>query len=298
MSNEVNWDDFKCRCSGINKILSNSRSNPQLTEKQTLKLIELEAKEILSEKQEKEVAELLVKRQNSTKLVLSDTCIEYLMEVYSWATTGKVAVKKEMDTYPMEKGKLVEVQSITLLSVIDGVLYFKNNERVTNDYLSGEPDIFVGENIMSATKITDIKSCYDYPSFLKKLNVGIDNGWEEQVQGYMDITKAPEGEIAHCLVDTPEIMIMDIKKRIFYKGDYVTEESPDFLEKWNKLERSMTFGDIPMAQRVYKIPVEPFSNEKRQQVYDRVKICREWLWKFHEMYMKLNSTSNPELIKQ
>jgi len=231
---------------------------------------------------------LYAKRELSKEIVLSDSCIEYLMEVYSWETTGKVAVRKEVGIEQLEKGKDVEGDSIMLLSVVENVFYEKNDERVHNDFLSGEPDIFIGDNIMNASKITDIKSCYDYPSFLKKINCDLENGWKQQVQGYMDITGATEGEIAHCLVNMTLISREDLRKKIFFKMNVATEDNPEFKAKWEIIERSMIFDDIPMHKRVFKIPVEPFTEIERQQVYDRVKVCREWLWKFDEMYQSLN----------
>jgi hypothetical protein len=285
----VNWDEYRCRCSGISKIMSNPINNQPLTVNQRARMAELESKPVLTDKQIAELSALRLKNQRSYECVLSATCIEHLMEAYSVETTGKVNVRKEIDIDQIEKGKMAEGSSISLLSVIDGVFYIKNERRVINDYLSGEPDLYVGESIYSAKMITDIKTCYDYPSFLKKINTPIENGWEEQVQGYMDITGAPEGEIAYCLVDTPEIMINDIKRRLFFRGNYVTEESPEFLEKWERLEKSMRFDDIPIRQRVYRVKISPFTPERRQQIYDRVKICREWLWRFDEMYRSLNT---------
>jgi hypothetical protein len=287
----INWDEFKCRCSGIHKILANSRSNPVLTENQRIRLSELENKDSLTSKQTQELAELLVKKENSTKVILSDTCIEYLMEVYAWVTKRKKPIKDFFEIQQMKKGKLAEADSISLLSIIDGIIYNKyEGDRIQNDFLSGLPDVFSGEEIMSADAITDLKNCFDYPVFLKKINNGLDNGNEEQVQGYCDITGSKKGWVAFALVDMPETMRQDIKRKMFYDGNYVTEESPEFLEKWAEAEHSMIFGDIPMHQRVYKIPIEPFSEIKRQTVYDRVKVCREWLWTFDEVYKKLNFT--------
>jgi hypothetical protein len=58
--NNTNWDDFKCRCSAITKMTATSRSNPVITEKQTVRLAELEAKSILTDNMKAEMAELLV----------------------------------------------------------------------------------------------------------------------------------------------------------------------------------------------------------------------------------------------
>lgn len=287
----TNWQEFKVRCSAISKTMASSRSNPVLTEKQTEELKKLRDKEQdkpLSKTDADKLAELIIKEANGSKVVLSDGCIEYLMEEYAYRTAGKVSFGKEFGIDQMEKGRICEGESITLLSVVEGILYQKNTERVYNEFLSGEPDIFVGDEIYKATKITDIKSCFDYPSLLKKIHTGIDNGYEYQIQGYCDITGATDGEIAYCLVDMPETMRNDYKRRLFYKGEYVTEESPEFLEKWNVLERSMMFSDIPHHKRVFKVSIAPFSEIKKQQVYDRVKVCREWLNQFHETYQKLN----------
>ena len=286
----TNWDSFKCRCSGIHKIMANSRSNPQLTEKQAERLKHLQSQTTLTVKMGEEMAELLVKKGNGSKIILSDTAVEYLMEVYSWEVYGKLSFGKETyEVDQMEKGKLAEAESIMLLSMLDDVYYTKNEERIENEFLSGHPDIFIGENIMSATKITDIKTCFDYPSFLKKKNVALPIAYTNQVQGYCDITGAGEGEIAHVVADMPESMINEFKKRLFYKMEVATEENPEFKAKWEILENSMRFHDIAVDERIFKQKVEPFTEREQQQVYDRVKVCREWLWKFHEQHKKITN---------
>jgi hypothetical protein len=236
-----------------------------------------------------EMVELLVKQSNSHKVVLSDTYIEYLMEWYSWHTTGKVPVSKEtMYIQYVEKGKEVEKASLVLLSMVEGFVYEKNEERVQNEYLSGIPDTFKGEEIMQAEKIFDIKSSWDNPGFLKKIVQATTNGNDLQLKGYMDITGATEAKIAHCLVNTPESDRYDIRGYLLKKMKVVSEESPEFLAAYDELERSMIFDDIPIHKRVFKIKVEPFTEFDRQKVYDRVKIAREWLWNFHEQYEKIN----------
>lgn len=287
--NNTNWDEFRCRCSAISKIMANTRSNPQLTEKQTIRLNALEARDKLTDKMKLEVADLLVKKANSPKIILSDSCIAYLMEYYAWETEGMISVGKEsLENFATEKGRKVEGQAADLLGFVDNVVYKVHKERIFNDYLSGEVDLYLGNDIYSATNITDIKNASDYPKFLVKISNPLEKDEEEQVQGYMDITGAREGFIANCLVDSPEEQIEDMKWKIARRMNAVTVESPEFLREWAKWERSMKFSHIPPNKRVHKLPVEPFSSIKQQQVYDRVKVCREWLWKFDEMYNKLN----------
>ncbi len=287
---DINWDDFKVRCSAISKVQANSQSNPVLTEKQAQKLDELEKKPELTEKQKAEMAELLVKKENGKKIVLSNTCIEYLMEVYAWETQKMIPVNKEsLDLMAIKKGRMAEIAAGTMLCKVDKVLYKEHKERIYNDYLSGEIDLYEGEQVMKALAVVDIKNAFDYPIFLKKIHTGLEQGQREQVQGYCDITTAKIGWIANCLVDNPDEIIEDMKWKIARKMNAVTIEGTEFLEEWKKWERSMRFSHIPEHKRVFKIRIDPFTNFERQRLYDKVKVCREWLFNFDNQYQKLNT---------
>lgn len=285
---EINFNEFRCRCSAISKLLTNGKEGQQITEKQLEELKKLEDKETRTQKQEEEMSRLQALKANTGKVVLGATCIEYLMEVYAWETQGMVSVSKEsLDSMPIRKGKAGELEAGALLSLVDGVLYQRHKERVFNDYLSGEIDFYVGESVYKATNITDTKNAFDYPGFLKKINNGLENGQKEQLQGYGDITGAPDLFIANCLISFTPDMVIDMEYKILRKVNAATTESPEFLELWPKIEKSMNFDQIPPAQRVSKIKVEPFTSFEQQKVYDRVKYCREWLYNFHEQRQKL-----------
>jgi phosphoenolpyruvate synthase/pyruvate phosphate dikinase len=216
----INWDEFKVRCSGIKKVMSNGQGNAPITENQLKKMAELEdklqAKGCLTEKQQAELAELKVKEAKSSEIVLSDTCIEYLMEVYAWETQGMIPVNKEsLDMLATRKGRKAETDAVTLLCRVDKALYKVHKDRISNDFLSGEVDIYLGESIYEATNITDIKNSFDYPTFLRKMMKSFENGQEEQVQGYMDITGAKEGYIANTLVTAPIEIIEEMKWKLY-----------------------------------------------------------------------------------
>lgn len=290
-----NWQDFKCRCSAITQMMSNASGQAPLSENQIARIKDLESKQKRTEKQESELTELVLRRDRpSSEIVLGDTCIGYLMQHYAWVTQKMVSVSTEMDIDYLNKGKIQEKDGIALLSIADGVEYSKyEGERIHNGYLTGLPDIFLGEEIYKATKITDLKNIWDYPGFLKKINSKIEPCNQVQIQGYMDISGANEGEVAEVLTDMPETIINDYRRRLFYKmqnlGTAVTDESPAYISACEEMERSMRFeGKIPRHQRVFKKPVTPFESFYRQKVYDKVKVCREWLEKFDLMYQKLN----------
>lgn len=289
------WNTFKCRCSSIHMILSDSSLNPVLTEKQAARLGELESKESLTDKMKLELAELLVKKDNSSKVILSGTYISYLMEEYAWITQRMVRVTKElMDIPQMQKGTIVEAESLKLLSIVDGVDYKPNmdaegqRERIYNEYLSGEVDAYLGDSIMETTVLPEVKSIWDYPTFLSKIHEPITKANDYQVKGYMDISGAPEGFVANCLVNADHDTIEKLRWRLLNKLSVATFESPEFIQKWNLIEKSMNFTCIPVHKRVFKKPVEPFSDFERQKVYDRVKIGREWLFEFDETYSNIN----------
>ncbi len=283
----IDWNKFKCRCSAILKMMSNSRSNPLLTEKQVVRLSELENKETLTETMRREMAELLVKKDNGKKIILSDSCIEYLMEVYAWETEGMIPVGKEaIDNLTTRKGREAEKEAIALVSIHDGELYLEHKDRIENDFLSGQIDCYLGDDVLSAKTVVDIKNSWDYPTFLKKINTGLENGQEEQLQGYGDITGSKELYVANCLITASEEIISEMKYRVANRMGALTQESPEFVEEWAKWERSMRFTHMKPQSRVSKIKVESFSEIRRQQVYDRVKICREWLNNFHETRIK------------
>lgn len=285
---DINFDNFKCRCSAITQMLSDKQGCAPLSENQLNRIAELEAKEKITDKQKIELTDLVFRRDKPKEIVISDTCIGYLMEHYAWVTEQAVAVSKEMDIDYFKRGRLGEAAAITTLSIVDGVLYNKNDIRIYNEYLSGEPDIFLGDDIYHATAIYDTKVAWDYPGFLKKIHTALTTDNKQQLQGYMDITGASEAVVADVLVDMPESIINDYRWKLAKNMDAISLESPDFLIAEKKMLKSMSFERIPQHKKVFKKKVEPFTPFEQQKVYDKVKICREWLNNFHEMYQKLN----------
>jgi hypothetical protein len=290
--NEVKWDQWKCRCSSISKIMANSRENPPLTDKQAEELQKLEEKDTRTPAQAIRLTELVQKRESSRNVVLSDSCVGYLVEAFAWETERMCNVTKEMDVEYFERGKKTEPESIKLLAEVDDRNYVKNEDRFENDFLSGIPDVLEiqwdvdGDPVVN--KIKDIKSCQDYPTFLYKMHKGLDPGNAEQIKGYGDILECDDLGIVFTLPSMPESIRNGYKLRLAYKMDEVTTESPTFLKAWAELERSMIFDHMPASNRVYKVPVEPFTPQEKQATYDRVKHCREWLFNFNETYTKLN----------
>jgi hypothetical protein len=286
---EIDWQLFKCRCSAISKLLANGADGRQITEKQEDELKKLEDKESRTAKQDEEMERLLALKASKGKIALGETAISYLMEVYAWETEGMIPVSKEsMEILSISKGKKQEAQAGALLYFVDDMEYKVHKNRIYNDFLSGEIDLYVGESVYQATRVPDIKNSWDYTVFLKKIKGGLENGQKEQLQGYGDITGAKDLLIANCLVDCTDQNIEEVKWRVAKKMGAATIESPEFLVEWKIWERSMLFSHIDPYKRVHKIPVEPFTPFEQQKVYDRVKYARDWLSIFHEEHENRN----------
>lgn len=101
----------------------------------------------------------------------------------------------------MEKGILVEDRSIELYNAVFFTSYAKNTERKTNNWITGEADI------VTPSKIIDIKSSWSIPTFPARVAAGKDKTYEWQLRAYMWLWDIDQAEIAYCLVDTPDELI-------------------------------------------------------------------------------------------
>lgn len=277
---QVNWNEVLIRCSCIGKIMAEGKGSV-LTEKQAEMLIELQNKDSRTPKQDETLLSLIIKRDAPPSL--GDGCTSYLKEVYIWEKYGKEPVGgAERSKYTL-KGKMVEDESIMMLSRIDSLTYTKNDTRFKNTHLTGEPDIIVSKE-GNPYKIIDIKSSYDFATLLSNLGSPLNSLYKYQVQGYMALTGASEAEICYCLVNMPQELINSEKKRLFYATNSVTEENPAYIKQIEKIENNCTFDEIPIQERIIRFKVDR-DETIINKIYDRVKACREWLKEFDEERM-------------
>jgi len=269
------------RCSAIGLIMTEPKGC--ITEKQLETLKKLEEKGNLTEKQREEYLTLVAKRAEAEYLPLSDTAQGHLLEVFVYKMWGK-RIKPALDNNKyLMKGKLVENDSIALVSFLDEKLYEKNDERLSNEWLTGEPDLFDGELLIKADKVIDVKSSWDLSTYWDAVLDGLKKVWWWQMQGYLALTNCQAGEIHICLVSTPEVLVNDEKRRLFHKMDCVTEEDPAYKAAAANLEFNMRFDDIPPDQRRFIYTVER-DDAAIEQIYRRVVKCREWLQSYQSTY--------------
>ena len=279
----TNWSDVLIRCSCIGKIMAEGKGSV-LTEKQAEELERLSSLPKITEKQQETLNRLIAKRDAPPEL--SDTAKTYLKEVYMFHKYGKETVGgSERSKYTI-KGRSVEDESINMLSRVDNSQYSKNEERFTNEYLTGEPDIIINDESGLPVKIIDIKSSWDGASLLSNIGKPLNPLYYWQVHGYMALTGAKEAEVTYCLVNMPEEIINGEKNRIFRTMNPATEENIEYKRVIDKLVNNMTFDEIPIKERVVRFAI-PRDETIIQNIYDRVDQCRNWLVEFEKIHLGL-----------
>ena len=218
--------------------------------------------------------------------ILSESCKTYLIQSYVLSKYGRV---REITTKQMVKGTISEDDSIKLFSHLEGVQYRKNPYRLSNDFISGTPDLHDGEDIVSCNEIIDIKSCWDIFTFLSNVAEPENDMYYWQMQGYLALTGAKIGTIAYCLVNTPDSIIEGEKYVLLKKMDVVSEEDPEYKKEVAKLVANRYFDDIPMQERLLTYSVDR-NDDDIAKLYKRIGKCREFLSEFEEMHMKFSKS--------
>lgn len=215
---------------------------------------------------------------------LSQTAKTHLKSIYIRERYNR---KKDVLTKQMEKGLLVEEESITLLSRVWKKMLYKNEERLNNEFLTGLPDIFEGESINNAQSITDIKSSYDLFTFISKIGNPLDKDYYYQLQGYMALSGAKQAYIAYCLVNTPEHIIAGEKYRLFKTMNCISEESPEYLKEAAEIEKNMIFDDIPKEEKVLIFAVQR-DDDVIKDIYKKVIKARLYLSYLEQTHLNFN----------
>jgi hypothetical protein len=204
---------------------------------------------------------------------LSESAKTHLLDVY---VQNKYNRKTDINSKYIDKGLMVEEDSITLYSRVRKTFFKKNESHLANEFIKGTPDLFVGEDINSAEIIIDLKSSWDIFTFFRNHSKDINNMYWWQLQGYMALTGATEARLAYCLVNTPDILISDEKRKLMYKMGCATDENEDFQKACIEIDRSMIFDDIPLNERLIEFSILR-DDEAIQSLYNKIQKGRLFL---------------------
>ena len=207
----------------------------------------------------------LMTEPRSKTEVLSETTKTFLNEYYAFLKYGR---KKDIINKYIQKGLAVEEDAITLYSRITGDLFIKNEERVKNDFIIGTPDLMTDP-------IVDIKSSWDIFTFLKAKHYTLDKGYYWQLQGYMWLTGIKNAKLVYCLVNTPDQIINDQKRKFMWNANQI-DESQLSEEAFIEIERNCIYDDIPMSERLHSFDIE-FNPEDIERLKTRIEDCRYYL---------------------
>jgi hypothetical protein len=209
--------------------------------------------------------------------LLSKTAQKHLLDVYIAEKYGR---KKDIQTKQMRKGIEVEQESINLLSLYLKKPFIKNEERFSNDFISGHPDI-IDECII------DIKSSYDLWTFMGNLPDKLDNLYYWQMQSYMWLTNKNKAIIAYCLVNIPDSIIEQEKYYLLKNMDVISEQSPEFIYEAMKLEFNMKFDDIDIKERILMYSIDR-NEDDILRIQHKIEKSREFLSDIEEKHLNFN----------
>ena len=203
---------------------------------------------------------------------IGETTKKYLTAVMISKVYGR---DKELMNKYVQKGIMVEEESITLYSRVSGKFFSKNYAHLQNDYTEGTPDLFEGQDILRAKKITDIKSSYDIYTFWNAKRNDLNMMYYWQLQTYMSLTGAQESELAYCLVDKPETIIEGEKRRFMWDAGIKGEDEYNH-EVFEMIEKLAHYDDIPINERIYIIKILR-NEEDIERLHRRIILTRQWM---------------------
>lgn len=199
---------------------------------------------------------------------LSESCKTHLVDVF---VSNKYGRTTDIDNRYVRKGLMVEEDSLTLFSRHTKRFYKKNQDHFRNDFIKGTPDIIDGDTII------DIKSSWDIYTFFRNANPDkLNKNYYWQLQGYMALTGAKQSLLAYCLVNTPDVMINDEKRKLMWKMNVLSDTDATYIDACDEIDKLSVYDDIPMSERVNQILIHR-DDAAIERLYERVQECREYM---------------------
>lgn len=199
---------------------------------------------------------------------LSETAKSALIEIYIKEVFGR---DRFVMSKHIQKGLQCEDDSITLLSRINKRFFKKNEQKFQNDFIMGTPDIIDGE------VVRDTKTSWDIFTFFKNDPKKLNKDYFWQVHGYMALTGAKTAFVDFCLVNTPQALLDQEKYQLERKLG-LNPDNESLTLAFDEIDRLGKYDDIPIEKRIISVKVER-DDSKIDEIYERVKLCRLWMYK-------------------
>ena len=183
-----------------------------------------------------------------------------------WAKSKIFNRTHEIKNRFLEKGNVVEYESIMVLSDFLNIELNKNYDFFSDDFFIGTPDIITEDLII------DVKNCWDWSTFPYYEKECDNKNYEYQLQGYMHLTGRKKAQLIYLLSDTPEFLI---EKEAFYFCRNQGYEELD-MDLFDKFKDKMTYSDIDIKDKI-KIFNINYNAEVIEKIKLRVEECRNYL---------------------
>jgi len=226
-------------------------------------------------------------KQDKEEGNLSATAKTHLIEIYA---QNLYNFRKELNNKYVTKGNEVEKEGIDALSIQVRYPMEKNEEVFINEFLVGTPDV------ITQNMVFDVKSSFDWITFLSNVPSELDPMYVAQVNGYLDLLGYDTGYIAYVLLDTPESIRNKEKFYLLSSMDVISEESPAFVKAWEEKEKNMIFSNHPIEERILLFEVK-----KDQELLDKAKQkvikARQFLEEFYYTHKSFNQSSLQNILQ-
>lgn len=178
--------------------------------------------------------------------------------------------RKDFASKYFDKGNACENDAIAFAAenLKWGIVY-KNEEWFEDDIFQGTPDI-MHERQQFIADIKNSWDCFTFPLYDKEIPT---DGYEDQLNGYMQLTGYRNSKLVYCLMDAPLDLMKKEMSKLSWKEGYRGEVPP---EVYQKVKEDMTYSDLPPILRLKVFDVS-FNEKRIQDIQDRVLVCREYI---------------------
>lgn len=247
----------------------------------------------LTEKQKEDFISLQHKQNESKNFKLTEGAKGLLSNIVFYEKTGRIVL---LENDYLDKGIVQEKTSRDLISSVLGIFLTEDNERKTNDWVTGKRDV------KTANVIPDIKTKWDFETFSKCLVDSTNETYLRQLDCYMDLWNIPDSILCHVLVDTPFNLINNALRKASFKSDIFTfdgdlkdESIPDVkalisnhiytregLERYCSespnvyIEWFDDFVEIPAKERIHMVP-HSYDKIRIEQRNECIRLSREYM---------------------
>lgn len=237
---------------------------------------------------------LMTEPKNKSEKI-SETTKRHLIDVYASSVYGR---REDVTNKFIDKGNTREEDSLTLLALQMRTMFKKNSTRLSNEFITGEPDAFIGRSIKEADQTFDTKTSWSLHTFLRAKFAKPDTMYYYQGMGYMWLTGAKKHTVVYCLVNSTAQAILDEKRRAAW---HVGEDSGSrYAAKCRQIEVNHIFDlaafrkenpdfifDNDVTRWVYDIPAKgrifAYSFERSDAeiviLKNKIDLCREYMEK-------------------